>query len=91
VPSRRVSRRRPWKGRGILERVLRNLPAYGARNVERVAAGTGEALPGPMVCGCCCRSVPSYNRSERGRGAGAGRESEAAVVPLEPTGQQNPR
>jgi hypothetical protein len=50
VPSRRVSRRRPWKGRGILERVLRNLPAYGARNVERVAAGTGEALPGPVVC-----------------------------------------
>jgi len=34
----------------ILERVLRNLPAYGARNVEKVAAGTGEALPGPAVC-----------------------------------------
>jgi hypothetical protein len=25
-------------------------PAYGARNVSRVAAGTGEALPGPVVC-----------------------------------------
>ena len=26
-------------------------PAYGARNVQIVAAGTGEALPGPMTCG----------------------------------------
>jgi hypothetical protein len=26
-----------------------NLPAYGAWNVEKVAAGTGEALPGPVV------------------------------------------
>jgi hypothetical protein len=26
-------------------------PAYGARNVQRVAAGTGEALPGPAICG----------------------------------------
>jgi hypothetical protein len=26
-------------------------PAYGARNVRMVAAGTGEALPGPMTCG----------------------------------------
>jgi hypothetical protein len=34
----------------ILERVLKDLPAYGARNVEKVAAGTGEALPGPMAC-----------------------------------------
>jgi hypothetical protein len=34
----------------ILERVLMNLPAYGARNVEKVAAGTGEALPGPAAC-----------------------------------------
>jgi hypothetical protein len=26
-------------------------PAYGARNVQTVAAGTGEALPGPATCG----------------------------------------
>src|SRR3954467_2780744 len=29
----------------------RNSPAYGARNVQIVAAGTGEALPGPTTCG----------------------------------------
>jgi hypothetical protein len=46
-----------------LEAAPRNLPAYGARNVEMVAAGTWETLPGPtdlwMGCG---RSVASYNR-----------------------------
>jgi hypothetical protein len=26
-------------------------PAYGTRNVSMVAAGTGEALPGPVACG----------------------------------------
>jgi hypothetical protein len=26
-------------------------PAYGAWNVSIVAAGTGEALPGPVTCG----------------------------------------
>jgi hypothetical protein len=25
-------------------------PAYGARNVQMVMTGTGEALPGPMAC-----------------------------------------
>jgi len=29
----------------------KNSPAYGARNVRIVAAGTGEALPGPVTCG----------------------------------------
>ena len=32
-----------------LDAALRNLPAYGAWNVKRVAAGTGEALPGPAM------------------------------------------
>jgi hypothetical protein len=41
---------------------LKNSPAYGARNVQIVAAGTGEALPGLAICGWCCRSVASYNR-----------------------------
>jgi hypothetical protein len=31
--------------------VLKDSPAYGARNVQIVAAGTGEALPGPATCG----------------------------------------
>ena len=26
-------------------------PAYGARNAQKVTAGTGEALPGPAACG----------------------------------------
>ena len=29
-----------------------NLPAYGALNVWKVAAGTGEALPGPAMLRC---------------------------------------
>ena len=29
---------------------LKDSPAYGARNVQTVAAGTGEALPGPATC-----------------------------------------
>ena len=40
-----------------LEAAPRNLPAYGARNVERVATGTWETLPGP--------TVPWMGRSER--------------------------
>ena len=34
----------------ILERIVKDSPAYGARNVQKVAAGTGEALPGPATC-----------------------------------------
>jgi hypothetical protein len=30
---------------------LKDSPAYGARNVQIVTAGTGEALPGPVTCG----------------------------------------
>ncbi len=30
--------------------VLKNSPAYGAWNVSIVAAGTGEALPSPVIC-----------------------------------------
>ena len=30
---------------------MRDSPAYGARNVQIVTAGTGEALPGPAACG----------------------------------------
>jgi hypothetical protein len=37
---------------------VRDSPAYGARNVQIVTAGTGEALPGPgtlrVVAGASC-------------------------------------
>ncbi len=38
-------------GRGVEpgSAALKNLPAYGALNVWKVAAGTGEALPGPAM------------------------------------------
>src|SRR6266516_4895217 len=69
----------------------RDCPAYGARNVQKVTAGTGEALPGRSG-----RAVPADRRcpisgEERGSGRGAGRESEAAVVPVGPAGQHNRR
>ena len=35
--------------------VPKDSSAYGARNVSRVAAGTGEALPGSVTCGECHR------------------------------------
>jgi hypothetical protein len=66
-----------------LEAAVKDSPAYGARNVSIVTAGTGEALPGPAACGCCCRSVASYNRFTPGNGPLAGWASEAAVVPVE--------
>ena len=61
------------------------------RNVRKVAAGTGEALPGPAA-----RETRRRKRRARltgftpGSGRGAGRASEAAVVPLEPDGQRRP-
>ena len=41
---------------------VKNSPAYGAWNVQKVAAGTGEALPGPVVCESSHRSAEPYNR-----------------------------
>jgi hypothetical protein len=41
---------------------LKNSPAYGARNAQIVAAGTGEALPGPATCEMCCWSGALYNQ-----------------------------
>jgi hypothetical protein len=42
---------------------VRDSPAYGARNVSKVATGTGEALPGPMTCGeVVIGSDVPYNR-----------------------------
>ena len=47
-----------------------------------VAAGTGEALPGRNVLRKGAETS-FYNRCGAGKWAAAGRESEAAVVPLE--------
>ena len=44
---------------------LKDSPAYGARNVQIVTTGTGEALPGPVTCGFCCWSSALYNRRNR--------------------------
>jgi len=55
-----------------------------------VAAGTGEALPGRSVLRLA-RKTPFYNRCGAGKWVAAGRESEAAVVPLGPAGQHNLR
>ena len=61
-----------------------------ARNVETVAAGTGEALPGrsALRLAWTARLITGV---EPGSGLGAGRESEAVVVPIEPGGQHNRR
>jgi hypothetical protein len=67
-----------------------NLPAYGAWNVEKVAMGTGEALPGPAACEFVVRASRPITGLKSGSGRGAGWASEAAVLPLERTGQQNP-
>ena len=66
----------------------RNPPAYGARNVQIVAAGTGEALPSPAAC-VCCRSAATYNRVHRemgvGRkGVGGGRSTDRADRTTQP-------
>lgn len=49
----------------------------------------GRPSPARWFCGEH-RSVAPYNRCETGKWAGAGWESEAAVLPLEPMGQHNP-
>ena len=41
---------------------LKNSPAYGARNAQIVAAGTGEALSGPATCEMCCWIAALYNQ-----------------------------
>ncbi len=41
---------------------MKNSPAYGAWNVQKVTAGTGEALLGPVACEQCHRSAGPYNR-----------------------------
>ena len=59
---------------------MKDSPAYGARNASRVAAGTGEALPGPVTCGVVTgarRLITGGNREwMAGRvGVGGGRST----------------
>lgn len=69
---------------------MKNSPAYGARNVSRVAAGTGETLSArrrevKVVAWYGAAGVAGawrpYNR-KTGKGLLVGGESEAAVVPV---------
>ena len=73
-----------------LERSREELPGVEGVNVQKVAAGTGEAVPGPVTAEQR-RSVVPYNRCEPGSGRPGGTASEAAVVPVEPDGQHNRR
>jgi hypothetical protein len=61
-----------------------------ARNVQKVAAGTGEALPGRSMLRET-RMARLITGVEPGSGSGAGRESEAVTVLIEPGGQHNRR
>ena len=62
---------------------LKDSPAYGARNVQIVTAGTGEALPGRSALRVAWTS-PSYNRCGAGKwigcreGVGGGRSTDRA-------------
>ncbi len=38
---------------------MKDSPAYGAWNVQKVTTGTGEALPGPVAC----EQLPSESRA----------------------------
>jgi hypothetical protein len=51
VPSPRIQGEGHGSGEEPGRAAVKDSPAYGARNVSRVAAGTGEALPGPAACG----------------------------------------
>jgi len=65
-------------------------PAYGALNVQKVTTGTGEALPGPVVCERPA-GAPSPITVSAGSGHRTGWASEAVVVLIEPSGQHNRR
>jgi hypothetical protein len=68
----------------ILEMQPRRTPRRKrVRNVQMVAAGTGEALPGRNALRMRGRACP-ITGVEPGSGLGAGWESEAVVVPIEP-------
>jgi hypothetical protein len=51
VPSRRNTVKAMEDAEDLEVQASKDSPAYGARNVQIVAAGTGETLPGPATCG----------------------------------------
>jgi len=61
------------------------------RNVQKVAAGTGEALPGRSGLAVPVEERRPLTGGEPGSRRGAGREPEAAIAPAEPGGQHNLR
>ena len=65
-------------------------PAYGALEVSKVAAGTGQALPGPAACGLLLPERNLLYPAKPGKWIAGRWASEAAVVPVEPSGQSNP-
>ena len=62
---------------------MRDSPAYGAWNVSRVAAGTGEALPGPVLSSLACATkITSASGRPDGRHRPAGpRQEQVGHVP----------
>src|SRR5512140_3101169 len=84
VPSRGNHGEGHGSGEDPGSAAARDCPAYGARNVQKVMAGTGEALPGRSGLTVLVDKRRLITGEEPGSGRGAGRESEAAVVPVEP-------
>src|SRR3954449_972729 len=74
----------------------RNSPAYGARNVQIVAAGTGEALPGPATCGqvvvgAWCPITDDLGKWTTGRkGVGGGHSTDRAGRTTQPPVRKGP-
>jgi hypothetical protein len=65
----------------------------GLWGTERIEGGGGDwgGIPGSVTCEYCHRNVASYSRRKPGSGRLTGWVLEAAVVPVEPGGQQNRR
>ena len=73
---------------------MKDSPAYGARNVPMVAAGTGEALPGPMTCDVVGERGPITGDPGKwvpGRvGVGGGRSTDRAERTTQPSVREGP-
>jgi hypothetical protein len=75
---------------------VKDSSAYGVRNVQIVAAGTGEALPGPVICGMSvtgawCLITDELGKWMTGRvGVGGGRSTDRAERTTEPPVREGP-